>query len=87
MRVIVECLNCRQKNRVIVGTTSRCGACKHVIAGHPTQTLDNFADRLNAADASMAFGRMHFPQDYVACARCGVTTHKRDSHTCAPENV
>jgi hypothetical protein len=77
VKIIIHCLKCRQKNRVVVGTKALCGKCKHPIVGMAA-TLDNLSDRLNAADASMAFGRMNSPQDYQVCGGCGCTFHIRD---------
>jgi hypothetical protein len=78
VKVIMSC-RCGQKNRVIVGSTAKCGACGQQLAGFATPTLDNFADRLHASSASEAFGRMHFPEDYRVCSVCGVTYHVHDA--------
>jgi hypothetical protein len=92
VKVIIKCVACGQRNRVIVGTEALCGKCKAPIAGLRTMcsssgvskpNLGNFAQRLATADAMQAFGRLTQPENYVVCPTCGVTYHKRDAHSCA----
>lgn len=82
VKVTLGCHACGQRNRVVVGFCCKCGKCGAQLTGFLTPTLDNFGARLAAADAAMSFGRMHFPEDYIVCATCGVTYHKRDAHSC-----
>jgi len=77
VKVLIYC-QCGQKNRLVVGTVAKCGACKRQLSGFSVPTLDNMPDRLRLADAVMAFGRMNAPQDYQVCGGCGCTFHVRD---------
>jgi hypothetical protein len=75
---------CGQKNRVPTSVaTANCGRCKQPLA--IKATLDNFADRLHAASRREDFGRMHFPQDYGDCPKCGTNHNLKKVGVCRAE--